>query len=128
MSPQSRRRFLQAASLGLLGTSASGWFPLLADELAANKQRRRQCVLLWMTGGPSQTDTFDMKPGHRNGGQFSEIATQDPRRKFYKQLPKLAKMPPHLALIRGMSTSEGDHDRGTYLMRTGRRPDPRIQY
>ena len=51
-----RREFLHAASLGMFGMSASGWFPVLADQLASNKQRRRQCILLWMTGGPTQTD------------------------------------------------------------------------
>ena len=74
----SRRQWLQAASLGLLGTSASGWFPLLAEELASDPKRRRHCILLWMTGGPTQTDTFDMKPGHANGGQFKEVATKAP--------------------------------------------------
>ncbi|MCA9156344.1 MAG: DUF1501 domain-containing protein, partial [Planctomycetales bacterium] len=71
----SRREMLKATGLGLLGASCSGWAPLLADELAAAGQRRRHCVLLWMTGGPTQTDTFDMKPGHANGGEFKEIAT-----------------------------------------------------
>ena len=41
-------------------------------------RRTRHCILLWMSGGPSQTDTFDMKPGHANGGEFKEIATQRP--------------------------------------------------
>jgi len=77
-----RRNFLQASSLGLIGASASGWFPLLANQLATNKQRRRQCILLWMTGGPTQTDTFEMKPGHANGGQFKEVTTKVPGLRF----------------------------------------------
>ena len=37
--------------------------------------RKRSCVLLWMSGGPSGIDLFDLKPGHANGGPFREIAT-----------------------------------------------------
>ncbi len=123
-----RRNFLQAASLGLLGTSASGWFPVLADQLANNKQRRRQCILLWMTGGPTQTDTFDMKPGHANGGQFKEVATKAPGLRFSEHLPKLGTMADQLCVVRSLSTKEGDHGRGTYVVRTGQKPQGPIQY
>ncbi len=128
MTRISRRQALQATGLGLLGASASGWFPLLAEELAADPQRRRHCVLLWMTGGPSQTDTFDMKPKHANGGEFKEIETNVPGLRFSEHLPGLAKQADKLAVIRGLSTKEGDHGRGTYLMRTGHPPMGPIQY
>ncbi len=123
-----RRDFLQAASLGLLGTSASSWFPVLANELAKNSQRRRQCILLWMTGGPTQTDTFDMKPGHANGGQFKEVATKVPGLRFSEHLPKLSAMSDQLCVVRSLSTKEGDHGRGTYVVRTGQKPQGPIQY
>ncbi len=128
MTRISRRQALQTTGLGLLGASASGWFPLLAEELAADPQRRRHCVLLWMTGGPSQTDTFDMKPKHANGGEFKEIETNVPGLRFSEHLPGLAKQADKLAVIRGLSTKEGDHGRGTYLMRTGHQPMGPIQY
>ncbi len=64
--------------LSALGWSASGWLPAFAERIAERKERRRHCILLWMTGGPSQTDTFDMKPGHANGGSFHEIQTAAP--------------------------------------------------
>src|SRR5439155_14027182 len=98
MSRSSRRQWIQAASLGLLGTSASGWFPLFAEQLAADPKRRRHCILLWMTGGPTQTDTFDMKPGHANGGQFKEVATKVPGLRFSEHLPKLGQMADRLAI------------------------------
>jgi hypothetical protein len=126
MLRSSRRQWLQAASLGLLG--GSGWFPLLADQLAADPQRRRHCILLWMTGGPTQTDTFDMKPGHANGGQFKEVATKVPGLRFSEHLPKLGAMSDRLALVRSLSTKEGDHGRGTYVVRTGQKPLGPIQY
>jgi len=124
----SRRQWLRAASLGLLGASASGWFPLLADQLAADPQRRRHCILLWMTGGPTQTDTFDMKPGHTNGGQFKEVATKVPGLRFSEHLPKLGEMADRLAVVRSLSTKEGDHGRGTFVVRTGQKPLGPIQY
>jgi hypothetical protein len=81
-----------------------------------------------MTGGPSQTDTFDMKPGHANGGEFREIETCAPGLRFSEHLPELAKQADKLAVIRSLSTKEGDHGRGTYLMRTGHQPMGPIQY
>ena len=128
MLRSSRRRWLQASSLGLLGTSASGWFPLLANDLAADPKRRRHCILLWMTGGPTQTDTFDMKPGHANGGEFKEVATKVPGLRFSEHLPKLGQYSDKLAIVRSLSTKEGDHGRGTYVVRTGQKPQGPVQY
>ncbi len=128
MSKLNRRDLLKAAGLGLLGASASGWFPAFADQIIADPARRRHCVLLWMTGGATQTDTFDMKPGHANGGEFKEIATNVPGLRFSEHLPGLAKQADKLAVIRSLSTKEGDHGRGTYLMRTGHQPMGPIQY
>jgi hypothetical protein len=118
-----RREFLQRLlAAGALGSAASGWLPAFAQELAQHPQRRRHCILLWMTGGPSQLDTFDMKPGHANGGQFQEISTAVPGIRFCEHLPKLATLSDHLAIVRSLSTREGDHSRGAYLVRTGQRP------
>lgn len=123
-----RRRWLQSAGMGLLGASMSGWLPALAQQVASDPRRRRHCILLWMGGGPSQTDTFDMKPGHENGGEFKEIKTSVPGVRFSEHLPQLAKHADQLAIIRSLSTKEGDHQRGTYLMRTGRVPVPAEPY
>jgi hypothetical protein len=123
-----RRRLLHAMACGACGVSVSGWLPALAQELAGDPRRRRHCILLWMAGGPSQTDTFDMKPGHENGGEFKEIATNVPGVRFSEHLPQLAKHADKLAIIRSLSTKEGDHERGSYLMRTGQRPMSVINY
>ncbi len=128
MNPIDRRRWLQSAGLGTLGLSMSGWLPALAEQLAADPHRRRHCILLWMGGGPSQTDTFDMKPDHENGGEFKEIATNVPGIRFSEHLPNLAKHADQLAIIRSLSTKEGDHGRGTHLMRTGQPPMGAVRY
>src|SRR3954466_6355370 len=123
-----RRDILRTFGLGVLGTSCAAWLPALAAEVAQDPRRRRHCILLWMSGGPSQTDTWDMKPGHENGGEFKEIATKGPGVRFSEHLPKLAQHADKLAIIRSLETKEGDHERGTYLMRTGRRPMSVIDY
>jgi hypothetical protein len=122
-----RRQLLTAASAGLLGSTAGGWFSALASELE-RQPKRHHCVLLWMTGGPTQTDTFDMKPGHANGGEFKEAPTKVPGLRFSEHLPKLAQHADKLAVVRSLSTKEGDHGRGTYLVRTGHQPMGPVQY
>ncbi|MEQ9065260.1 MAG: DUF1501 domain-containing protein, partial [Gimesia chilikensis] len=109
----SRRDFMRLSALGVLGTGMSGWMRRLAAETAQNPERKRSCILLWMSGGPSQCDTFDLKPDHENGGPFKPIATSVPGIQISEHLPQLAKAMQHLVPIRSMSTKEGDHTRAT---------------
>jgi uncharacterized protein (DUF1501 family) len=81
-----------------------------------------------MAGGPSQTDTFDMKPGHPNGGAFKEQATRAAGLRFSEHLPKLAEHAERLAVVRSLSTKEGDHERGAHLVRTGHSPIGDVAY
>jgi uncharacterized protein (DUF1501 family) len=108
--------------------SVSGWFGSLAAHAAADPRRRRSCILLWMAGGPSQTDTFDLKPGHANGGPIRPIATAVPGIHISEHFPHLARQVNQLALVRSMRTREGDHDRATYHLRTGYRPEGSIRF
>src|SRR5262249_12486534 len=95
---------------------------------ATNPKRKKSSILLWMSGGPSQTDTFDLKPGHANGGPFKEIETAVPGIHISEHLPRLAAHMEDMVLIRSMSTKEGDHTRATYYLRTGYLPQGPIQY
>ena len=123
-----RRQWLRSSAATALGVCSSGWLAPLAQALAVERGRKRHCVLLWMAGGPSQTDTFDMKPHHANGGEFKEITTSVPGLGVSEHLPLLAKQADQLAIVRSLSTKEGDHGRGTYLMRTGQRPGSPVKY
>lgn len=123
----SRRRFLQSTA-GLLGAASCSWLPQLAAAAGSDPKRKRSCILLWMAGGPTQTDTFDMKPGHANGGEFKETETNVPGLRFSEHFAGLAQQADKLAILRGMSTREGDHLRGTYLMHTGQRPGGPLNY
>jgi len=81
-----------------------------------------------MGGGPSQTDTFDMKPGHANAGAFKPIATSASEVQICEHLPETAKWMHTMSVIRSMSTREGDHGRATEDLRTGYRPQGPIQF
>jgi hypothetical protein len=118
----SRRTFAKYSGLSLLGASASGWLPQLAAQAQASATPHKRCILLWMSGGPSQMETFDPKPGHENGGPTQAIDTNVPGIQISEHLPQVAKVMNHLAPIRSMSTKEGDHTRATFFMRTGYLP------
>jgi hypothetical protein len=124
----SRRDLLQLSAAGVVSYSLSGWLANLADAAAAHPMRKRSCILLWMNGGPSQMDTFDLKPGHKNGGPVKEIETKVPGVRISEHLPKVAKFTDRLAIIRSMQTKEADHGRATFLMRTGYAPTGPVQY
>src|SRR5579883_1474213 len=124
----SRRDWLRLSAAGVSAFSMSGWLETMAADLASHRQRKRSCILLWMAGGPSQMDTFDLKPGHANGGPYKEIKTSSPDLRISEHLPRIAGFGDQLSVIRSMSTKEGEHVRATFLMRTGYQPTGPIQY
>src|SRR5213082_3220137 len=115
----SRRDWMKLSAAGVVSYSLSGWLEGLADAAAGHPMRKRACILLWMNGGPSQMDTFDLKPGHPNGGPFREISTAVPGIKISEHLPRLARHMDRLALVRSMSSKEGDHREASYYAHTG---------
>jgi hypothetical protein len=125
----SRRDWLRLASAGVVGYSMSGWMQALADSAAGNPQRRRACILLWMAGGPSHTDTWSLKPGHANGGLFKEIDTAAPGVKISEHMPQIARHMDKMAIIRTMDTGKAnDHHLGTHILHTGYTFGGPIQY
>ena len=113
-----RRDFFRMSLAGALGLSCSGWMGKLARAVEANSPQKA-CILLWMPGGPSQMDTFDLKPGHKNGGTFKEIDTAAPGVRISEHLPGLAKEMKDIAIIRSLTSTEGDHGRAANIMLTG---------
>ncbi|MEZ6142014.1 MAG: DUF1501 domain-containing protein [Zavarzinella sp.] len=120
-----RRDFMRLA--GCLGLPMAGWLPAFSEEVAKNPKRKRSCILLWMNGGPSTIDLFDLKK-HENGGPVKPIATTAPGLEISEYLPLLAKQMKHLSVVRSMSTKEGDHARATNYTRTGYLPQGSIQF
>jgi hypothetical protein len=122
-----RRQLLRVGAVSTT-VSVSGWLGRLARAAEGTKPKR-SVILLWMNGGPATIDLWDLKPGHENGGPFKEISTNAPGLKIGEHLPKLATFGDRMAVLRGLSTKEGDHGRATYLMRTGQLPGAAgIQY
>jgi uncharacterized protein (DUF1501 family) len=116
--PVSRRGFLQiagaAAGLGLCDQLAAR-----ADEL---KKHNRACILLWMAGGPSQFETFDPKPGAETQGPTRAISTSVPGLQIAEHWTRTARVMDNFAVIRSMTSKEGNHGRATYLLHTSYPP------
>lgn len=121
-SPLSRRSLLQGGLGGLFGLALRHQY----DHLFASdaSRLRKRCVVLWMSGGPSQLETTDPKPGTSTGGPTRSIATAVPGIELAENLPEIARRMDSLSVIRNLSTPEGDHERGEYLLHTGYRPVP----
>src|SRR5260370_15749894 len=114
-----RRDALKLAAAGVTGFSLSGWMNVLAGQAAQAGGKHKSCILLWMDGGRSHKDTFDLKPGTAQGGPFQEIPTAVPGIRISEHFPRFARLMNDAALLRGMSTGEGAHGRAKYYLHTG---------
>src|SRR4051794_41261581 len=121
MAKLSRRDLLRFTAAGAALTSMSGWLDVLAADVAKTGVKHKSCILLWMDGGPSQKDTFDMKPGTKDAGEFKPIQTAVPGIEISEHFPRFAKLTNHAAFLRTMTTPEGGHARAKYYMHTGYR-------
>jgi len=126
----SRRELLAFGSAGLasalfaeLGFAQAG--PEAAP--AAKKAAATHCIVLWMNGGPSHLDTFDPKPGSKAAGPGKAIKTRADNVIISEHLPLLAAQMDKVALLRGVSSKEGNHQRAQELAHTGRVPNPTVK-
>lgn len=118
----SRREMMQLSAAGVLGTSFSGWFNVLATRASETPLRTtKRCILLWMDGGPSHKDTWDLRPGTDNGGPYQAINTNVTGIQVSEHFPRFAQLMNHAAIIRSMSTPEGAHARAKYNLHTAYR-------
>ncbi len=126
-SKSMNRRDLLRAAAGL-GLS----FALPAMDLrAANRrgdERPKSLLIVWLAGGPSQLETWDPHPGTKIGGPTKAIPTSIPDVQIADLFPQVAEQLHHLSVIRSLVSKEGDHDRATYLVKTGYRPDPTVRH
>lgn len=122
-----RRDFLKSASLASVAGGLA-WTDVVSLHATELRKQGMACILLWMQGGPSQFDTFDPKPGHANGGDVKAIATKAEGIQVADTLPKLAGQADKLAVVRSMTTKEGNHQRATYLMHTSYVPSSSVNY
>ncbi len=121
-SSVSRRTMLEASGAGLLGLT-------LPRLLAAEQQggqlpvRAKSVIFLFLFGGPSQYETFDMKPDAASDirGPFRPIASRTPGLQICEHLPGLAAVSDRFCVIRSMSHDFNDHSGGGHYIQTGHR-------
>lgn len=116
-----RRRVLQAGGAGLLGLN----LPLLmaAEQNPDHRPKARSVIFLFLFGGPSQLETFDMKPDAADTvrGPFQPITARTPGLRICEHLPRTALVSDRCAVIRTMSHSYNDHSGGAHYIQTGHR-------
>jgi len=118
----SRRDFLHAGALSALGLSLPAMQALEAQG-AVSKPGEMNCILLFLVGGPSQLDTWDLKPDapEEIRGPFKPIETKTPGLYISEIFPKLATMTDKVAILRSVyHTAAAVHDTGHQMMQTGR--------
>ena len=116
-----RRHFLKhvagASALAVPGLQFLQGLRAAAPQL---KKENKSLIILWMGGGPSHMDLWDLKPGAPTGGEFKPIKTAAAGVEISEILPNTAKVFNNLSIVRSLVTNEGSHERGTTLMNTGR--------
>ncbi len=124
--------FDRREALKLASFAALGWLTpvghLLARQAEGLDGPGRSVILLWMNGGPSQLETFDPHPTRKIAGGSKAIATAARGVQVGAGFEALAGVMDRVALVRSLVSKEGDHERGSYLMKTGYRPDPTVQH
>jgi len=118
-----RRDFLHAGSLPLLGLGLQQMFGLTAQGAVDNSKSEMNCIFLMLVGGPSQLDTWDMKPNApiEIRGPYKPIKTNVPGIEISENFPRMAKHADKYAIIRSVyHTAAAVHDTGHQMMQTGR--------
>lgn len=124
----SRRHFMKhLAGASAMTIPALTFGQAIRANAATLQKNAKAAIMLWMGGGPSTMDIWDLKPGASTGGPFRPIRTSGDV-EICEHMPMTAKVMHHLAIIRSMSTREADHGRGNYYMHTGYVPSPNIEH
>ncbi|MEZ5326071.1 MAG: DUF1501 domain-containing protein [Verrucomicrobiales bacterium] len=120
----SRRTMIQAGSIGLLGLGLqqAGLLRALGESNGAPGKRAKSVIFIFLSGGLSQIDTFDMKPDASEDirGAFKPLATRTPGLHICEHLPMLAKRSQLWGLCRSITHDSNEHSQGHHMMLTGR--------
>jgi len=105
-----RRDFLRIGATGLAGLSLPGL--LRAEALAGAKATGRSIINIYLTGGPSHIDTFDLKPlaPQEIRGEFTPIATKVAGMEICELLPQLASVADKMVLVRSITGMQNEHN------------------
>ena len=121
----SRRNFLGAAGGTFLGLSVRNLIALAGTDHAAKAEH---VILFWNGGGMSHLDTWDPKPGRPTQGDLDPIKTSVPGIEISEIFPEFAKQMHHVALVRSIAGTNGDHGRATYQLQTSYNASPNLQH
>ena len=124
----SRRSLLGAGMGGLMMSAIAEKLARASETPKGRKTPPKNLILLWMQGAPSQLETFDPHPGGTIGGEAKAINTSVKGLQISDLLPQTAEIMHLAALVRSVTTKEGDHERAIYNIRTGYRPDPTLRH
>jgi hypothetical protein len=124
----SRRTFLRSLGVGAAGVGLLSWKDAVTLQAEELRKRGMACILLFMSGGPSQFETFDPKPDTENGGPTKAIPTAANGIRIAEGWENVAKQMQDIALIRSMTNKEGAHPRAQYQLHTGYIPSGSIKY
>ena len=115
-----RRRFLELAAGSFLGVSTNSLFAAAGDKslIAPREKPAKQLIYLYMSGGMSHIDTFDLKTDHENQGSTKAINSNVDGIRVSSHLPSLAKHADKLCVINSLTSTTGDHEKGNYFMHT----------
>ena len=126
-APISRRTAVQAGAVGLLGLGMNHLQALqaAATESVSKSAKAKTCIYIFLSGGLSQHESFDLKPDAPAGirGEFKPADTATPGIRISEHLPELAKRSKHWAIVRSLTHPTNEHTRGHYYMLTGRSVD-----
>ncbi|MEK6237764.1 MAG: DUF1501 domain-containing protein [Planctomycetales bacterium] len=122
-----RRRALQVGVLGS-GLALSQYLRLHAAS--TSPRARRSAIFVFLEGGPSHQDTFDLKPeaAAEYRGEYQPISTASDGVRICEHLPMLAKRAKRYAILRGVSHNLADHGIGKRYVLTGNRPTQTLKY
>ena len=123
----SRRRFVVGSSAGVAGAFGIGLFAERSSAAQLQAAQKRVLVID-LSGGVSQLESWDPKPNTDTGGPFRPIPTSTPGTHICELLPHTAKQMHRLSLIRSINIKENDHGRARYFMERGRRKAPVADY
>lgn len=127
---RTRRDVLRAGSLTAFGLGLSDRFRRRAQGGDPLPSRAKSCILLWLDGGPSHLETFDLKPDApaEVRGPFQPIATNAAGIQICELLPRTAQMTDRLAIIRSVTSPLGEHGLANHYLLTGYKPSPVLQH
>lgn len=125
-----RRDLLRLGSLTTFGLSLSDWFRWQATAADTRPARAKACILLWLDGGPSHLETFDLKPDApaEVRGPFRPISTNVAGIQMCELLPRTAQLCDQLAIVRSMTSPLGEHGLANRYLLTGYKPSPVLQH